>query len=43
MNTGKRHHNSSSEENILHPIDEALEVLKHLKKGLDKMESSLCL
>ena len=44
MDTGKRYHDSSSEdENILRPIDEALEALKHLKKGLDKMESTLCL
>ena len=44
METGKRYHNSSSEdENILRPIDEVLETLKDLKKGLDKMESALCL
>jgi len=44
MDPGKRYHDSSSEdENILRPIDEALEAVKHLKKGLDKMESALCL
>ena len=44
MDTGKRYHNSSSEdENILRPIDEALEALKHLKKGVDKMQSAFCL
>ena len=44
MDTGKRYHDSSSEdENILRPIDEALKALKHLKKGLDKMESAMCL
>ena len=44
MDTGNRHQDSSSEdENILHPIDEALEALKYLKLGLDKMESAMCL
>ena len=44
MNTDKRYHDySSEEENILRPIDEALEALRHLKKRLDKMESALCL